>query len=379
MSEGYDPARCDLCGCADATVVLERSAPTLASDARIVDWTLCKIECVACGLVRNGVAVSAAALTAHYADEYTLAARALAAEPVVFTENGPPIRRSDALADWLLEHIGGTPTSVLEVGCGEGSLLLRFRERLPGIALKGLDVSPVAVAAARAHGLDVTVGSYADADGDYDLIYTVAVIEHVPSPRAFLRRLNAQLAPGGRLVVIAPCLDRPTSELFFADHLHHFHSSQLEEAARLEGLHLVDIGLDNPALPGFVLASFVRNGGGRHRLVRRETRVREAVLEWDDRFRRVDEWLARDPGPIAVWGAGDSLALLLAYTGLEHGRISVAFEDNPGRFATNVPFPVQALEEAPAPVARVLLTFPPQRAARARLEALGVDWYSPFP
>ncbi len=378
MSEAYDPGRCDLCGAADATVVLERSAPTLASDSRIVDWNLRKIECVACGLVRNGVGVSAAALAAHYAEEYTLATRAAAAEPVVFTEGGP-IRRSDALADWLLEHVEGTPTSALEVGCGEGSLLLRLRERLPGTALEGLDVSPVAVAAARNHGLEVTVGSYADAVDKYDLIHTVAVIEHVPSPRAFLRRLAAQLATGGRLVVIAPCLDHPTSELFFADHLHHFHSSQLEEAAALEGLRLVGLGLDNSALPGFVLASFVPDRGGRSRLVRHESGVRQAVREWDNRFRRVDEWLARDSGPIAVWGTGDSLALLLAYTNLERARITVAFEDNPGRFATNFPFPVRALEEAPAPMDRVLLTFPPQRAARARLEALGVDWYSPFP
>jgi len=100
---------------------------------------------------------------------------------------------------------------VLDVGCGTGFLLERLAAR--GFAGVGVDLSPESVAIARrrleelgaADRLTAEVGSaYAPPAGPFHLITLTDVLEHLEDPRACLRALRAQLAPGGLLVVSTP-------------------------------------------------------------------------------------------------------------------------------------------------------------------------------
>jgi 2-polyprenyl-3-methyl-5-hydroxy-6-metoxy-1,4-benzoquinol methylase len=81
-------------------------------------------------------------------------------------------------------HLRGT---VLDVGCGNGGLA----RHVPPERYLGLDVDPVSVAAAQAACPDhrFVVGDVPDG-GVYDTIVALAVIEHVPDPASFLRRLS---------------------------------------------------------------------------------------------------------------------------------------------------------------------------------------------
>jgi SAM-dependent methyltransferase len=76
-----------------------------------------------------------------------------------------------------------------------------------GWTVEGLDFDPGAVAAARARGLAVREGDLASArlaDGAFDAVAMVHVLEHVPDPRALLAEAARVLAPGGRLAVVTP-------------------------------------------------------------------------------------------------------------------------------------------------------------------------------
>ena len=99
--------------------------------------------------------------------------------------------------------------SALDVGCGAG-LLCEPLARL-GAGVTGVDAAPENVAAASAHaegrGLDLRymAGEVGALDiGQFDLVTSMEVIEHVADKAAFVAALAARLAPGGLMVISTP-------------------------------------------------------------------------------------------------------------------------------------------------------------------------------
>lgn len=99
--------------------------------------------------------------------------------------------------------------SALDIGCGAG-LLCEPLARL-GAAVTGVDAAAENIAAASAHaegmGLDIRymAGEVGALDiGQFDLVTSVEVIEHVADKPAFLRDVAARLAPDGLLVMSTP-------------------------------------------------------------------------------------------------------------------------------------------------------------------------------
>lgn len=378
----YDPSRCGLCGSTAAHVLVDRPGRAFTSDSRIVDGGLRKIACEACGLVRDGHPFDPAALRDHY-HAYTLAVDADAAEPIFFTADGPR-PRSAVVANWIADSaeavLGRAPSSVMEIGCGEGLVIERLRGRWPMAALAGVDLSPAAVALARARGVNAREGGSDSVDGAYDVIYAFAVLEHVPSPADFLASLRAHLAPGGVLVVAQPCQDRGSNDVFFCDHLHHFYSRHVGELGRRAGLveRLRRVGHD--VIPDFSLHVFAERGTMIDEPAAAAVAgVPSTIARWEAIFGRVDAWLDQEPGaPVAVWGLGQTFQLWRAYTRLGDVGVAEGLDDNPARFAGRVPFPVRTLDASAVKGARLLLTFAPGAPVVARLAAAGRTFCAPL-
>ncbi|MGE4296690.1 MAG: class I SAM-dependent methyltransferase [Desulfovibrionaceae bacterium] len=115
------------------------------------------------------------------------------------------IQTGGTLSPWLRArrinavrpHLRGR---VLDVGCGTGLL----SECAPREGYLGVDHDAASLAAARREHPHAAFAPGLPENGSFDTIALLAVIEHIPDPAAFLRRLTGLLAPGGRMVLTTP-------------------------------------------------------------------------------------------------------------------------------------------------------------------------------
>jgi 2-polyprenyl-6-hydroxyphenyl methylase/3-demethylubiquinone-9 3-methyltransferase len=119
--------------------------------------------------------------------------------------------RDQADQHWQIDECSRTPLDgkkALDVGCGAG-LLAEPLARL-GSKVTAIDASPEVIAVAREHAsamgleIDYHVGDVQSLEGQFDLITSMEVIEHVADPAAFVKALAKRLTPGGLLIMSTP-------------------------------------------------------------------------------------------------------------------------------------------------------------------------------
>ncbi len=127
--------------------------------------------------------------------------------------NPPRLRyiRDQVDAHWHGDGAGFTPLAgrtALDVGCGAG-LLCEPLARL-GASVTGIDAAPENIAAAEIHAaqsglaIDYRAGGVEGLDGQFDLVTSLEVIEHVSDPAGFVRGLARVLADNGLLILSTP-------------------------------------------------------------------------------------------------------------------------------------------------------------------------------
>jgi SAM-dependent methyltransferase len=133
-------------------------------------------------------------------------------EYAIATEYNPAQSYRRWLALRLLERTS-TPERLLDIGSGQGDLLLEAAKRWPGAALLGLEASrrgnelaQAKLPAARFETIDLTQDAswLVPLAGWASHAVCLEVLEHIDEPVAFIRNVLVYLAPGARLVVTVP-------------------------------------------------------------------------------------------------------------------------------------------------------------------------------
>ncbi|MBV1776293.1 class I SAM-dependent methyltransferase [Burkholderiaceae bacterium DAT-1] len=226
---------------------------------------------------------------------------------------------------------GFTPDRILEVGCSSGEVLLDVQLGLKADIEKVLGIEPNhdTAQAARKHGLNI-LEAFLDVPlakqlGQFSLVYTRHVIEHVDDLPAFLASLKQAVAADGIIVIETPCLDvclRNQRDIgFHVEHLHLFSMQSLAQAARLAGLHVAALGETSL---GHMIAVCTLQAG--------ECSIPVTDLVGDLQAchdERVTWWQTRLSGRKSIfWGAGSAARILMAETGLKPDAL---LDGNPGK------------------------------------------------
>lgn len=99
--------------------------------------------------------------------------------------------------------------TLLDVGCGPGTITIEFADRLQPGAVTGIDLGADVVAQAAAAGADrtnltVEVGDAYDlayADNSFDIVHAHQVLQHVTDPVAMLKEFSRVCKPDGVIAV----------------------------------------------------------------------------------------------------------------------------------------------------------------------------------
>jgi SAM-dependent methyltransferase len=120
----------------------------------------------------------------------------------------------------LADMVRVKPQSMLDVGCGNGSLLRRLAAEYPGVALTGVNSQPTQVQTARGllKGTPVEVVEADFLNHDFarrfDVAYLFESAFHMPDKAELCRRLANVLAPGGEAWLIDIVIAERAAETF---------------------------------------------------------------------------------------------------------------------------------------------------------------------
>ena len=119
-------------------------------------------------------------------------------------------RTAEEAAAFLLPHLEPS-MSILDVGCGPGSITIGLARRVPNGRVTGIDVAEDVLEQARDLAADSAVDNvefeqrdvYAldYRDDSFDVVYAHQVLQHLTEPDRALREMRRVLKPGGLLAV----------------------------------------------------------------------------------------------------------------------------------------------------------------------------------
>ncbi|NDV26694.1 sugar nucleotide-binding protein [Desulfovibrio sp. JC010] len=249
-------------------------------------------------------------------------------EPLIFDEHGKGSPRSGILMDKLISALSlPEKGSVLDVGCGNGSLLQQFHMRRPKWNLYGHEQSEQREEILHLQGVQSFYsGPLKNIGQKFDLITMTYVIEHLVDPVDVLKQLGGLLREGGQIMIHTSSFADNPFDLMVCDHCSHFTPETLEFMAAQAGLKIT--AKTDPWLTkeiGFT----ARKSNGRQIRPKQGTAIQSLAekLRWLDQLARKAEQIStkQETGIFGTAVAGTWLGAVLK------GNVSFFVDEDPGK------------------------------------------------
>ena len=226
------PRACPLCGHEEVRLLVRGDRDFIGIETS---------QCRRCGFVFSSPYYPAEVISSFYREGYRTLFKGQT-DPRGLAVRQGYLRERAAFFVSFFEEQGILPLpdgNVLDVGCGEGTILRSLQQRFPRLRLGGVEPT-VSFARHLAEDTGIPVVERIGEIGDgarYDLAFSIHVVEHVHDPVSLLREIRERLSPEGRLYVDVPDLGMHHSinDLHLA-HCNHFSAHTLSTALQLAGL-----------------------------------------------------------------------------------------------------------------------------------------------
>jgi SAM-dependent methyltransferase len=186
--------------------------------------------------------------TAKIYEAYSIYHQSNGAEQAVFGElSGRATARSARILERLCSQVQLPETGrLLDVGCGNGSLLRAFSPLAPLWSIVATELNDKY--RAMVESIDNVEALYIctpeEVPGSFNLITMIHVLEHIPGPIPFLTKLWEKLELSGLVVVEVPDYTQNPFDLMVADHCTHFSVNTIANLVQGAGYELLLIVTD---------------------------------------------------------------------------------------------------------------------------------------
>ena len=144
------------------------------------------------------------------------------------------------------------PMKILEVGCGDGSLLIDLKNIFPGVSATGVDLAFTddIIKRNRRAGVTLITGRIEDVsllENEYDLVIMNQLIEHLWNPKEVMKKIHDSLVPNGMIsieTINTSAYDRKIlpgglwGAYYFPRHLNFFNFNSLEKLLNICGFEV---------------------------------------------------------------------------------------------------------------------------------------------
>jgi SAM-dependent methyltransferase len=242
--------------------------------------------------------------------------------------------RMETISQFIEDLRISKSASILDIGCAQGGLLRKLRER--GFKnLNGIDPSKACATEAADRGLNVRHGTISDPDEKYDIVILSHVLEHLSDVRQSLRDVKRRINKSGLAYIEVPEATRyaeynaPFLD-FNSEHINHFGESTLRLAIESSGLQVLSFGRKLVPLPErsnypamWVVAS--------HTCHQTVYSIKNYVRKSKEQLERVNQYLERelDGVPeVVIWGVNSYCDNILSLPVFQRVKAAQAVDRN---------------------------------------------------